>query len=86
MEGSDLGEGTGDSPDLGQEGGHSSSTAGFVPSAGHSVAQAGLCQPRQGQQRCRRGSPASAAQPHPLPELVDGAVQSDDIITVSIAD
>lgn len=32
------------------------------------------------------GTPASTVQALPVPELVDGVVQSDDIITVSIAD
>lgn len=36
--------------------------------------------------RPAHGAPASAAQPRPVPQLVDGAVHSDDIITVSIAD
>lgn len=40
--------------------------------------QAGLC--------TARSAPASTVQALPMPELVDGVVQSDDIITVSIAD
>lgn len=47
-------------------------------SEGRTEGQAGLC--------TASSTPASVVQALPMPELVDEAVQRDDIITVSITD
>lgn len=64
--------------------------AHLATSEGSAGTRAGFCSPNNTDHECRRegprSAPASSAEALPVPGLVDGVVQSDDIITVSITD